>query len=105
MHPDGVTEAVHAAVPEMLDHFLRADDPVAVKQKVFQKCAFFPGESKRRAIYTGFSCACVKGNAAASQTNVLLNKFAAGEAADAGFQLFEMKWLGEVIVGYIMIQS
>ena len=22
MHPDGITEAVHAAVPEMLDHFL-----------------------------------------------------------------------------------
>ena len=41
MHPDRVTEAVHAAVPEMLDHFLRADDPVAVKQKVFQKLNLF----------------------------------------------------------------
>ena len=99
MHPDGITEAVHAAVPEMLDHFLRADDPVAVKQKIFQKCAFFPGESQRRAIYTGFSCTCVKGNAAASQADILLDKFASGKAADAGFQLFEMKWLGEVIVG------
>ena len=85
MHPDGVTEAVYAAVPEMLDHFLRADDPVAVKQKVFQKCAFFPGESQRRAIYTGFSCTCVKGNAAASQADILLDKFTAGKAADAGF--------------------
>ena len=94
MHPDGITEAVYAAVPEMLDHFLRADDPVAVKQKVFQKCAFFPGESKRRAIYTGFSCACVKGNAAASQADILLDKFTAGEAADSGFQLprNEMAW-------------
>ena len=85
MHPDGITEAVHAAVPEMLDHFLRADDPVAVKQKIFQKCAFFPGESQRRAIYTGFSCTCVKGNAAASQADILLDKFASGKAADAGF--------------------
>lgn len=76
-----------------------ADDPVAVKQKIFQKCAFFPGESQRRAIYTGFSCTCVKGNAAASQADILLDKFASGKAADAGFQLFEMKWLGEVIVG------
>ncbi len=75
MHPDGVTEAVHTAVPEMLNHFLRADDPVAVKQKVFQKCAFFPGESKRRAIYTSFSCAGVKGDAAASQADILLDKF------------------------------
>ena len=93
MHPDGITEAVHAAVPEMLDHFLRADDPVAVKQKIFQKCAFFPGESQRRAIYTGFSCTCVKGNAAASLADIFLDKFASGKAADAGFQLFEMKWL------------
>ena len=99
MHPDGVTEAVHTAVPEMLDHFLGADDPVAVKQKVFQKCAFFPGESQRCAIYTGFSCACVKGDATASQADILLDKFAAGEAADTGFQFLEMKWLGEVIVG------
>ena len=99
MHPDGITEAVHAAVPEMLDHFLRADDPVAVKQKIFQKCAFFPGESQRRAIYTGFSCTCVKGNAAASQADILLDKFTAGEAADSGFQFLEMKWLGKVIVG------
>ena len=83
----------------MLDHFLRADDPVAVKQKIFQKCAFFPGESQRRAIYTGFSCTCVKGNAAASQADILLDKFTAGEAADSGFQLLEMKWLGKVIVG------
>ena len=99
MYPDGIAEAVYAAIPEMLNHFLRADDPVAVKQKVFQKCAFFPGESKRRAIYTGFSCACVKGNAAASQADILLDKFTAGEAADSGFQLLEMKWLGKVIVG------
>ena len=99
MHPDGVTEAVYAAVPEMLDHFLRADDSVAVKQKVFQKCAFFSGESQGCAIYTGFSCACVKGNAAASQADILLDKFTAGEAADAGFQFLEMKWLGKVIVG------
>ena len=76
-----------------------ADDSVAVKQKVFQKCAFFPGESQRRAIYTGFSCTCVKGNAAASQADILLDKFTAGEAADAGFQFLEMKWLGKVIVG------
>ena len=84
MHPDGITEAVHAAVPEMLDHFLRADDPVAVKQKVFQKCAFFPGESQGCAIYTGFSCACVKGNTSTSQANILLDKFTAGKAAEKG---------------------
>ena len=99
MHPDGVTEAVYAAVPEMLDHFLRADDSVAVKQKVFQKCAFFPGESQGCAIYIGFSCAGVKGDAAASQADILLDKFTAGKAADTGFQLLEMKWLGKVIVG------
>ena len=99
MYPDGIAEAVYAAIPEMLNHFLRADDPVAVKQKVFQKCAFFPGESQWCTIYTGFSCACVKGNAAASQADILLDKFTAGKAADTGFQFLEMKWFGEVIVG------
>ncbi len=65
---------------------LRADDPVAVKQKVFQKCTFFSGESQRCAIYTGFSCACVKGNAAASQTNVLLNKHFCGGCEACGLR-------------------
>ena len=75
--------------------------PVVISSMVIGQlwCAFFPGESQRRAIYTGFSCTCVKGNAAASQADILLDKFASGKAADAGFQLFEMKWLGEVIVG------
>ena len=98
MHPDGVTEAVYAA-SQRCSIISSADDSVAVKQKVFQKCAFFSGESQGCAIYTGFSCACVKGNAAASQADILLDKFTAGEAADAGFQFLEMKWLGKVIVG------
>ena len=99
MHPDGITEAVHAAVPEMLDHFLRADDPVAVKQEMYSRSALsFLVRARVCHLHWLLLCVC-QGNAAASQADILLDKFTAGEAADSGFQFLEMKWLGKVIVG------
>ena len=73
--------------------------PILMKQEIFQKCTFFSGKGKRRITYTGFPCACIKNDAATFQTDVFLNKFSTGEAADSGFQFFKMKRFGEIIIG------
>ena len=70
MHPDGITEAVYTAVPNMFNQFFRADDTILVKHKIFQQCGFFPGERKFFAVNGSLSCAGIEGDASAFQADI-----------------------------------
>ena len=60
MDTDGIAEGIYASVPDVFDDLLRGNNTVLVKEKVFQKTAFFAGEGNGSPIDTGFSGTCVK---------------------------------------------
>ena len=98
MHPDGVAEAVHTAIPDVLDEFFLTDRASLMQQQIFQYAALLPRQSKGLTVHSSNAAAGVEAQPSAAQTDVLLNKFAPGQAAHPGFQLCKVKGLGKVIV-------
>ena len=98
MHPDGVTEAVHTAVPDVLDELLLTDRAALMQQQIFQYAALLPRQGKGLAVHGGNAAAGVEVEPSAAQADILLDKFAPGQAAHPGLQLRKVKGLGKVIV-------
>ena len=74
MHPNGIAEGIHTAVPDMLHQLLLADWSALMQKQIFQNPLFLSGQTNLLPIYKGFSGAGVKGNAAANQGCALLNE-------------------------------
>ena len=98
MHPDGVAEAVYAAIPDVLDELFLTDRASLMQQQIFQYAALLPRQRKGLTVHSSNAAAGVEAQPSAAQTDVLLNKFAPGQAAHPGFQLCKVEGLGKVIV-------
>ena len=98
IYPDGVAEAVHASVPDVLNQLFLTDRASLMQQQIFQYAALLPRQSKGLTVHSSNAATGVEAQPSAAQTDVLLNKFAPGQAAHPGFQLCKVKGLGKVIV-------
>ena len=99
MHPDGVAEAVHAAVPHMLHQLLLTHRPPLIQQQVFQNPVFLPGQGHGLAVDLCRPLHRVEGDPPAAQQRVVLHEAASGQAAYPGLQLLQMKGLDQIVVG------
>ena len=98
MHPDGVAEAVYAAVPDVLDEFFLTDRASLMQQQIFQYAALLPRQSKGLTVHSCNAAAGVEAEPPAAQADVLLDELAPGQAAHPGLQLCKMEGLGKIIV-------
>ena len=98
MHPNGIAEGIHTAVPDMLHQLLLTNWSALMQKQIFQNPLFLSGQTNLLPIYKGFSGAGVKGNAAANQGCALLNELPACQAAHPCRQLLQMKGLFQIIV-------
>ena len=98
MYPDGVAEAVHAAVPDVLDELFLTDRASLMQQQIFQYTALLPRQGKGLAIHHGNAAAGVEAEPPAAQADILLDELAPGQAAHPGFQFCKVERLGKIIV-------
>ena len=99
MDTDGIAEGIDTSVPDVFHNFLRRNDSIWMKEKIFQKATFFPGKNKRGATYRSLTSSCIEGNGIPLQAHIILNKFSSGETADSSLQFFKVKRLSKVIIG------
>ncbi len=74
MYPDGVAEAVHAAVPDVLDQLFLTDRASLMQQQIFQYAALLPRQGKGLTIHRGNAAAGVEAEPPAAQADVLLDE-------------------------------
>ena len=98
MYPDGVAEAVHAAVPDVLNQLFLTDRASLMQQQIFQYAALLPRQRKGLAIHSSNAAAGVEAQPPAAQADILLDELAPGQAAHPGLQLCKMEGLGKIIV-------
>lgn len=98
MYPDGVAEAVHAAVPDVLNQLFLTDRASLMQQQIFQYAALLPRQRKGLAIHSSNAAAGVEAQPPATQTYILLDELAPGQAAHPGLQLCKVEGLGKIIV-------
>lgn len=99
MDSDGITEAVDAVISEVFNHLLLADRLLLMEQEVFQLAGFLACQRKGLSFVTGCPGLCIKRNFSAGKTDILLDKFTAGQASYTGFHLFKMEELSQIVVG------
>ena len=98
MYPDGVAEAVHAAVPDVLNQLFLTDRASLMQQQIFQHAALLPRQRKGLTVHRGNAAAGIEAEPPAAQADVLLDELAPGQAAHPGFQLCKVEGLGKIIV-------
>ena len=98
MYPDGVAEAVHASVPDVLNQLFLTDRASLMQQQIFQYAALLSRQGKGLTVHSSNAAAGVEAEPPAAQADVLLDELAPGQAAHPGLQLCKMKGLGKVIV-------
>ena len=84
---NGIAEAVHTVVPDMIHQLLLTHGPSLMHHQVFQDSRFLTGQRQRLPVDGGGTGACVKGQAAAGQQHILLGELPQGQAANASLQL------------------
>ena len=82
MYADGIAERIHTSIPDMFNQLFRGNNPAWMEQKIFQKAAFFTGKGQWDIIYRCAPRFGIKSKISIIQANILLNKFAAGKAAE-----------------------
>ena len=69
-----------------------------MQQQIFQYAALLPCQGKELTVHSSNAAAGVEAEPSAAQADILLDKFAPGQAAHPSFQLCKMEGLGKVIV-------
>ena len=94
MDANGIAEAVHAVVPNVIHQLLLAHGPPLMHHQVFKYPCFLAGERQRLPVDGGGTGAGVKG-----QQHILLGELPQGQAANASLQFGKMKGLCQIVVG------
>ena len=84
MYPDGVAEAVYAAIPDVLDELFLTDRASLMQQQIFQYAALLSRQGKGLTVHSSNAAAGIEAEPSAAQADVLLDKFAPGQAAHPG---------------------
>ena len=99
MDANGIAEAVHAVVPNVLHQLLLTHGPPLMHHQIFQNARFLSSQRQYLPIDGSRAEAGVKGQGSAGQQYILLDELPQGQAANAGLQLGKMKGLCQIVIG------